>query len=235
MRASFKHLFVAIAFFAGALQAQPEIPLNEYGLNVVSDNSIYHELVSLDSNNAILDLELIIPNLKKDVKYATTDNVTKHVLYETPGVFLRSPAAYALKRVAEELALNGIGLVIYDGYRPYAVTKKIWEFVLDDNFAASPKTGSRHNRGCAVDLGLYDLVSGQLLDMPTVFDDFTPKAGHQYQDLPLSVRANRALLRSAMEKHGFLVYESEWWHYDFKDWKKYDLVDISFELLKKGI
>ncbi len=232
MRASFKHLFVAIAFFAGALQAQPEIPLNEYGLNVVSDNSIYHELVSLDSNNAILDLELIIPNLKKDVKYATTDNVTKHVLYETPGVFLRSPAAYALKRVAEELALNGIGLVIYDGYRPYAVTKKIWEFVLDDNFAASPKTGSRHNRGCAIDLGLYDIKTGDLLEMPTVFDEFTPKAGHSYHDLSLEIRANRALLRSVMEKHGFVVYDSEWWHYDYKDWKKFDLMDIPFEKLR---
>lgn len=226
-----RYFFIVLAFLLGTLQAQPEIPLNEYGLKVVSDNSIYHKLVALDSNNAILDLELLIPDLKKDVKYATTDNVTKLVLYETPGVFLRSPAAYALKNVAAELALNGIGLVVYDGYRPYSITKKIWESVLDEDFAASPKTGSRHNRGCAIDLGLYDLKTGELLEMPTVFDEFTPKAGHPYQDLPLTVRANRALLRSIMEKHGFLVYESEWWHYDFKDWKKFDLMDIPFQEL----
>jgi len=122
--------------------------------------------------------------------------------------------------------------VIYDGYRPYAVTKKIWEFVLDEDFAASPKTGSRHNRGCAIDLGLYDLKTGELLEMPTVFDEFTPKAGHGYQELPLSVRANRALLRSVMEKHGFQVLESEWWHYDFRDWKKFDLMDIPFTVLR---
>ncbi len=227
-----KYFFLAFFFLYGALQAQPEIPLNEYGLKVVSDISLYHELVALDSSNALLDLEILIPNLKKDVKYATTDNVTKHILYETPGVFLRLPAAHALRNVAAELALNGIGLVIYDGYRPYAVTKKIWEFVLDEDFAASPKTGSRHNRGCAIDLGLYDLKTGELLEMPTVFDEFTPKAGHGYQELPLSVRANRALLRSVMEKHGFQVLESEWWHYDFRDWKKFDLMDIPFTVLR---
>lgn len=229
-----KYFFIAFFFLYGALQAQPEIPLNEYGLKVVSDISLYHKLVALDSSNALLDLEILIPNLKKDVKYATTDNVTKHVLYETPGVFLRLPAANALRNVAVELALNGIGLVIYDGYRPYAVTKKIWEFVLDEDFAASPKTGSRHNRGCAIDLGLYDLKTGELLEMPTVFDDFTTKAGHAYQDLFLSIRANRALLRSVMEKHGFQVLESEWWHYDFRDWKKYDLMDIPFTELHQS-
>lgn len=223
-----RYFFLAFLLLISGLQAQPEIPLNEYGLKVVSDISLYHKLVEFDSSNAILDLEMLISNLKKDVKYATTDNVTKHVLYESPGVFLRSPAAYALKNVAHELALNGIGLLIYDGYRPYAVTKKIWEFVLDEDFAASPKTGSRHNRGCAIDLGLYDLKTGELLEMPTVFDEFTPKAGHGYQDLSLSIRANRALLRSVMEKHGFQMLESEWWHYDFRDWKKYDLMDIPF-------
>ncbi len=220
-------------FLAVPVCGQHDIPVNEYGLKVVADITLYNKLVSLDSNNAIIDLELIIPQLKKDVKYATSDNVTKHVLYETPGTFLRLPAARALARVAEELALNGIGLVVYDGYRPYGVTKKIWEYVLDENYAASPKTGSRHNRGCAIDLGLYDLKTGELLEMPTIFDDFTTKAGHGFMDIPLNVRANRALLRSVMTKHGFMVLDSEWWHYDFQNWKKFDIIDIPFELLWK--
>lgn len=227
-------LFIFVILLSGILSAQPQIPVNEYGLKVVSEISLYHQLVTLDSNNSIVSLEGLIPGLKKDVRYATTDNVTKHVLYETPGVFLRLPAALALKKVAAELALNGIGLVVYDGYRPYSVTKKIWEFVLNEDYAASPKTGSRHNRGCAIDLGLYDLKSGELLEMPTFFDDFTPKAGHPFQDLPLAVRANRALLRGIMEKHGFLVLDSEWWHYDFAGWKNFDLMDIPFEMLSSG-
>ncbi len=226
-------LLLILSFFSGTVLGQHDIPVNEYGLKVVTDISTYNKLVLLDSNNAIVDLEHTVPHLKKDVKYATTDNVTKHVLYAAPGTFLRLPAARALGKVAEELALNGIGLVVYDGYRPYTVTKKIWEYVLDDNYAASPKTGSRHNRGCAIDLGLYDLKTGKLLDMPTIFDDFTTNAWHDFMDIPLDVRVNRALLRSVMTKHGFMVLESEWWHYDFHDWKNFDIMDIPFELLGK--
>lgn len=229
---SFKWFLPAFLLLSGLAFSQPEVPVNEFGLKVVDSKSLYLAQVSNNVENTLLNLEGFIPNLRKDVKYATTDNVTKEVLYTTPGVFLRKPAAEALKKTAEELALNGIGLVVYDAYRPYSITKKIWEFVLNEDFAASPKTGSRHNRGCAIDIGLYDITNGELLDMPTIFDDFTEKASHKYMKISPQQRINRALLRTVMEKHGFRALESEWWHYDYSSWKSFDLMDISFEDLK---
>lgn len=212
--------------------AQVEIPVNEYGLKVVNDIKLYHKLVAADSGQVLTNLESVVPNLKKDIKYATKENVTGQVLYSSPGVFLRHPAAIALKKIADELALNGIGIVVYDAYRPYSITKKIWDVVKDENYAASPKTGSRHNRGCAIDLGLYDLKSGKLLIMPTVFDDFTEKAHHDYGDIPLDIRTNRALLRAVMQKYGFVPLETEWWHYDFAGWQNFPLMDIPFGLMQ---
>lgn len=229
---SFKWFLPVFLFLSGIAFSQPVVPVNEFGLKVVNSKSLYLAQVAVNVENTLLNLEGLAPNLRKDVKYATTDNVTKQVLYSTPGVFLRKPAAEALKKIAEELALNGIGLVVYDAYRPYSITKKIWEFVLDEDFAASPKTGSRHNRGCAIDIGLYDIVSGELLEMPTVFDDFTEKASHKYMKISPQQRINRALLRTVMEKHGFKALESEWWHYDYSSWQSFDLMDISFEDLK---
>jgi D-alanyl-D-alanine dipeptidase len=212
--------------------AQVEIPVNEYGLKVVNDIKLYHRLVATDSAQILTNLETVVPSVKKDIKYATVDNVTGKVLYTSPRVFLRHPAAIALKKIARELALNGIGIVIYDAYRPYTITKKIWDAVRDENYAASPKTGSRHNRGCAIDLGLYDLKTGKLLLMPTVFDDFTVKAHHDFADIPLEIRVNRALLRTVMEKHGFVALETEWWHYDFSGWQNFPLMDIEFEAVQ---
>ena len=229
---SFKWFLPVFLFLSGIAFSQPVVPVNEFGLKVVNSKSLYLAQVAVNVENTLLNLEGLAPNLRKDVKYATTDNVTKQVLYTTPGVFLRKPAAEALKKIAEELALNGIGLVVYDAYRPYSITKKIWEFVLDEDFAASPKTGSRHNRGCAIDIGLYDITNGELLDMPTIFDDFSEKASHKYMKISSQQRINRALLRTVMEKHGFKALESEWWHYDYSSWKSFDLMDISFEELK---
>lgn len=219
-----------ILYFTGL--AQVEIPVNEYGLKVVNDIKLYNSLVAADSSQRLTDLEIVVPSLKKDIKYATVDNVTGKVLYASPRVFLRYPAAIALKKIADELALNGIGIVVYDAYRPYSITKKIWDSVMDENYAASPKTGSRHNRGCAIDLGLYDLKTGKLLLMPTVFDDFTVKAHHDFADIPLEIRVNRALLRTVMEKHGFVALETEWWHYDFSGWQNFPLMDIEFEAVQ---
>ncbi len=212
--------------------AQVEIPVNEFGLKVVADVKLYHRLVATDSAQILTNLETVVPSVKKDIKYATVDNVTGKVLYASPRVFLRYPAAIALKKIADELALNGIGIVVYDAYRPYSITKKIWDAVRDENYAASPKTGSRHNRGCAIDLGLYDLKTGKLLLMPTVFDDFTVKAHHDFADIPLEIRVNRALLRTVMEKHGFVALETEWWHYDFSGWQNFPLMDIEFEAVQ---
>lgn len=222
-------LFLVLCFTGFA---QSEIPVNEFGLKVVNDIKLYHSLVVADSGQKLTDLEIVVPYIKKDIRYATTDNVTGQVLYTSPRVFLRLPAANALKKIADELALNGIGILVYDAYRPYAITKKIWDFVKNEDYAASPKTGSRHNRGCAIDLGLYDLKSGKLLPMPTVFDDFSTKAHHDYGDLSIEIRTNRALLRTVMEKHGFISLSSEWWHYDFSGWQNFPLMDIPFEVIQ---
>jgi D-alanyl-D-alanine dipeptidase len=225
-------IFFFSALFIFTTFAQIEIPVNEFGLKIVTTTALYDSLVKIDSSQKLVDLELIIPNLKKNIIYATKENITKQVLYLSPKVFLRNSAALALQKVSEELSKHGIGIIIYDAYRPYSVTLKLWEAVKDENFAASPKTGSRHNRGCAIDLSLYDLKTGKLLEMPTVFDDFTEKASHKYLDIPTEARINRALLRLVMEKYGFISLESEWWHYDFEGWKNYSLTDIPFEFLK---
>lgn len=222
-------LFIVLCFTGFA---QVDIPFNEFGLKVVSEVKLYNTIVAADSAQRLTDLETIVPSLQLNIKYATMDNVTGQVLYTSPRVFLRHPAAIALKNVAKELELNGIGLLVYDAYRPYSITKKIWDVVKDENYAASPKTGSRHNRGCAIDLGLYDLKTGKLLVMPTVFDDFTEKAHHDYGDFPLEIRTNRALLRTVMEKHGFVSLSTEWWHYDFSGWQNFPLMDIEFEALQ---
>ncbi|MBE2279914.1 MAG: M15 family metallopeptidase [Ignavibacteriaceae bacterium] len=210
-----------------------EIPENEYGLKVVSSYDLYASLIENDSNQILVNLESFIPGIKKDVKYATDDNVTGAVLYNTPGIFLRLPAAIALTQVQEELLKSGLELKIYDAYRPYAITKKIWEFVLDENYAASPQTGSRHNRGCAVDLTIIVSSTGEELNMPTLFDDFSEMAHHGYNRLPVETRVNRSLLKNVMERFGFVALKTEWWHYDFKDWRDFPLMDISFDELIK--
>ncbi|MDP3684166.1 MAG: M15 family metallopeptidase, partial [Ignavibacteria bacterium] len=118
-------------------------------------------------------------------------------------------------------------------YRPYSVTENMWEFVHDDRYAASPQTGSRHYRACAVDVTLVDLRKKVELEMPTPYDDFTEKAHHNYNDLPENILKNRELLKTIMTKYGFESITSEWWHYDFSGWKNFELLDIPFESLEK--
>jgi len=124
-----------------------------------------------------------------------------------------------------------MGIKIWDAYRPYSVTEKMWELVKDDRYAADPKFGSGHNRGIAVDLTIIDLSTGKELDMGTGFDNFSDTAHHDFKNLPANVLQNRLVLRSVMEKHGFKALETEWWHYYFINGKDYELLDIPFEEL----
>lgn len=231
-----RHLFISLSLIllyplppAGA----QEIPLNKYGLPVVNTASLYRALVAADSNQALIDLKTYIPKIRTDVKYATTDNFTHQVLYPQADVYLRLPAAKALKAVQQELNGKGLGLKIFDGYRPYSITEKMWTIVPDDRYAADPHKGSGHNRGVAVDLTLIDLRTGKELPMPTGFDNFTEKAHHDYPLTDTTVMANRKLLRDIMEKHGFIPLPTEWWHYYLKDFERYALMDLSFQGLKK--
>ncbi|WP_199236261.1 M15 family metallopeptidase [Chitinophaga sp. S165] len=209
-----------------------KIPLNKYDLPVVNTVTLYKELVAADSNQAFVDVTAYIPNIRKDVRYATANNFTHQVLYPYAAVYLRLPAAKALKAVQTELNKKGLGLLIFDGYRPYSVTEKMWEIVPDDRYAADPHAGSGHNRGAAVDLTIIDLHTGKPLPMPTGYDDFTEKAHHDYAEPDSTVAANRALLRSIMEQHGFAPLYTEWWHYFLKDHKRYPLMNISFKDIK---
>jgi D-alanyl-D-alanine dipeptidase len=122
-----------------------------------------------------------------------------------------------------------LGLKIFDGYRPYSVTVKFFDIASDKSFVANPKDGSRHNRGCAIDLTLINLRTGKELEMPTPYDSFAPEAASDFNNLPSEVIQNRELLRSTMEKNGFRVLNNEWWHFDFNGWKSFEIMDIPFE------
>ncbi len=174
----------------------------------------------------LIDLESVIPGLITDVRYATPDNFTGKVVYPSARVFLRRPAAERLAAAAAFLARHhGLRVKVFDGYRPLSVQKRFWEILPDDRYVANPATGSKHNRGAAVDLTLVG-PDGADLDMGTAFDDFSERAGHGYRDLLAGVLANRRLLRSVMAAFGFEPLASEWWHYDLKGWKQFPVEDV---------
>lgn len=207
------------------LQGQP-VPQNKYGLPVVNSHALYRQLAAADSNQLLVKLDSCIPGLRRDVRYATTNNFTHTRLYGHDHIYLRLPAARALQAVQTALQAQGLGLLIYDAYRPYRVTEKMWEIVPDDRYAADPRKGSGHNRGIAVDLTLIQLSTGMPLHMPTGYDDFTEKAHYSYIPADTTVTANRKLLRTIMEQHGFTALETEWWHFYLKDGREYPVMDI---------
>jgi len=176
----------------------------------------------------------LVPHVRIDTRYATANNFTGQPIYERPGAYLQRPAAEALVRVAARLTPQGYGLVIYDGYRPWFATKLFWDVVPPEKhvFVADPAKGSRHNRGCAVDLGLYDLRSGKIVSMPSRYDEMSARAYPDFAGGTDAERAHRALLRAAMEAEGFTVYEAEWWHFDYRDWAEYPIGTKSFTALE---
>ena len=176
-------------------------------------------------------VDLSTLGIAQDLRYATTNNFMHQKLYPVAKAYLRAPAAQALADVDRELAREGLGVKVVDAYRPYSVTVKMWEPIKNPDYVADPKKGSRHNRGAAVDLTLIDRKTGNELQMPTAFDDFTPRARQDYNDLPAAAIANRAKLRDAMTRHGFEPLPSEWWHYDFKGWEKFELLDVPLDSL----
>ena len=176
--------------------------------------------------DAFVELVRVVPSLVLDIRYATTNNFTGRQVYPDARCFLRSGPAGKLKRVQKELATQGLGLKIFDGFRPLAVQRRFWELMPDERYVANPAKGSRHNRGAAVDLTLIRLSDGRELPMPTPFDDFSERAGRDYPDLPAEVIRNRDLLRRVMEKHGFIALPTEWWHFDDVDWRNYPITDL---------
>ena len=202
---------------------------NPYGLQIINDLNAYKEYVKADSSKELLELKKHIPGLKLDIRYASKNNFTGQVVYKQARAFARRPVTESLRNVQLELNKAGLGLKIFDAYRPYTVTRKFFEIASDKNFVANPKDGSRHNRGCAIDLTLIDLKTGKELAMPTPYDSFAPEAASDFKDLPLDVIKNRDLLRTVMEKNNFRVLNNEWWHFDFIGWRNFELMDIPFE------
>jgi D-alanyl-D-alanine dipeptidase/CubicO group peptidase (beta-lactamase class C family) len=183
----------------------------------------------------LVDLKRLSPSFRFDIRYATPKNFMGAALYSHNAAWLQRPAAEALLRVSERVKAQGYGLLIHDAYRPWRVTKMFWEAtpVSQRNFVANPATGSRHNRGCAVDLSLYDRKTGEPVEMVSGFDEFTDRAYPEYPGGTMRQRWFRNLLRSAMESEGFTVNSDEWWHFDHKTWRDYPVMNISFEELEK--
>lgn len=184
----------------------------------------------------LLELASLDPGIHLDIRYATENDFLGTPVYSQARAFLQRPAAEALLRVQKKLKPLGYGLLIHDAYRPWYVTKIFWDATPPDGkiFVADPAQGSRHNRGCAVDLTLYDLVTGKPIEMPGTYDEMSPRSFPDYPGGTSLQRWHRDLLRRAMESEGFTVYESEWWHFDYQDWKEYPILNVPFEKLDSG-
>jgi D-alanyl-D-alanine dipeptidase len=171
----------------------------------------------------LVDVTSLDPTIHLDIRYATSDNFLGTPVYTAARAMLQRPAAASLARANRRLREKGYGILVHDAYRPWSVTWIFWEATPADKheFVADPARGSRHNRGCAADVSLYDLNTGREVEMPSLYDEMTTRAYPDYTGGPAAARARRELLRDAMEAEGFMVYEYEWWHYDYKDWKHY--------------
>ena len=203
-------------------------------LHIVKKNKTYCELVQLDSFQKMISINSLIPNAVYDLRYATKNNFTGQQLYgKNVNAFLRISVIKALQNVQQELETKGYGLKIFDAYRPYSVTKKMWDLIHDERYVANPAKGSGHNRGLAVDLTIVDLKTGNELNMGTGFDNFTDTAHHNFTNLSSAILQNRSLLRQTMEKYGFRALETEWWHYSWLNDRNYEVLDIDLKKFKK--
>jgi D-alanyl-D-alanine dipeptidase len=181
----------------------------------------------------LVELATLDPTIRLDIRYATTNNFLGSVFYSSAHAFLQRPAGLALVRAARVLRPLGYGMLIHDAYRPWYVTKVFWDATPPAArwLVADPTRGSKHNRGAAVDLTLYDLATGKPVEMPSTYDEATPRALSDFPGGTSRQRWHRALLRRVLEAEGFTVNPSEWWHFDFRDWQRYPILNVPFEEL----
>lgn len=179
----------------------------------------------------LVELTKLDPTIKLEIRYATNNNFLGTPVYKEARAFMQRPAAEALVRVSTELRKLGYGLLVHDAYRPWYVTKIFWDATPADKkwLVADPASGSKHNRGCAVDLTLYNLKTGKAVEMVSTYDESTDRAYAEYPGGTSLERWNRLLLRVAMESQGFIPLPSEWWHFDYKDWQQYPITNIPFD------
>jgi zinc D-Ala-D-Ala dipeptidase len=203
------------------------IPNQEFNQNLQNINK--QEI----NSSQLVDIQSINREIILDIKYATNNNFLKQKVYPEPRCVLRYDAAKKIAQIQENLKQKKLGLKVYDCYRPLSVQKQMWKVVPNENYVANPAQGSRHNRGAAVDLTLVD-GKGRELEMPTKFDEFTPKAQRNYNGGTVRSRQNRQLLEDAMKQQGFTGLATEWWHFDAPGWEIYPVTDVPFEKILKS-
>jgi len=234
IRLQMLHILALVFLLTPRTAFGQDTTLNKYGLWIISSTLILQKTINVNTNKSMIDIKKYIPTIVLDLRYATTNNFMKTKLYPTINyTFLRKPAAEALKKVQTELNKKGLGIKIFDAYRPYSVTEKMWEPIKDDRYAADPKKGSGHNRGVAVDVTIINVKTGKEINMATGFDNFSDTAHGDFINLPPLVLQNRLLLKSTMENYGFKVLDTEWWHFYLPNAKEYELLDVPFKKLKK--
>ena len=228
------HISIVSCLYFASVTAQ-NLPISSYGLPIINSNSIYNESLIQHPEKQMVSLAQI-PGIVMDLRYATSNNFLHKRLYpeNTKNSFLRKPVFQALDDIAKDLARRGLVLVIFDAYRPYAVTVEIWIPVKDERYAANPAKGSGHNRGVAVDLTLADSKTHQLLPMPTDFDNFSDSARQDFNGTDAKRMANRELLKQTMEKYGFVPLPTEWWHFSWPHAENFEVLDLSFAELEKN-
>ncbi len=211
-------LLMAVGLSLGTFASEPERP---------------HETGSFRRSD-LVELKRLIPDLRLDIRYATSHNFIGRPVYTQARAFLQRPAALALARVDRALRRRGYGLVVLDAYRPWSVTRLFWQLTPLDKrqYVADPRRGSRHNRGCAVDVTLFRLKTGREVAMPSGFDAYNERAHADYAGGSPRSRRLRDLLRRAMVAEGFHPLAEEWWHFDYKDWRAYPILDIPFHRLR---
>ncbi len=198
---------------------------------------LIHGLKPKDTSNntepvsLLVDVTKIIPNIKTDIIYTTDRNFTGKVIYQSPKCYLLKEIALALAKVQKELNQKGLGLLIWDAYRSPSAQWRLWNVCPDSRYVGDPRKGGRHTHGTAVDLTIICLSDGTMLEMGTGFDDFSPKAWFDCPDISSIAKKNRQQLKDIMERQGFINYSYEWWHFDYRDWQKYPVIEINFDLL----
>lgn len=197
----------------------------------VQDVAAYHKDILKNPQHKLVEISKAIPGIALDIRYATTNNFMHRKMYPQGRAFARLPVVKALQKVEAQLKPMSLGLKIFDAYRPYSITVDFFNVVHDTRYVADPKVGSKHNRGCAIDITLINLKTGKEITMPTDFDSFNARAGANYANPSAEIIQHRELLKSIMQHNGFQVNPDEWWHYDFNGWPSYPLLDVPFSQL----